>query len=941
MAIRLRGVPDHVTTWDIYHSLEPIVNVTRIDLDEDHEGNRDGTARVVMEPPSRNHWTTGFCVIKTATSGPIRVRAEVDLKSFYRSGETLKSPLGETIPARMQLTAATMQFGFMHQKSTMMSMYSLESQSSRDSLALEIDFKSRWIRMYFSVDLGETRSKKTTQHTRRFKMEIRFSYLTQLFRQDLPSGRSAVIIPLAHAPSVWRRVSDVQSTHSSDKPSWQDWDLWHRQANIMHDPRRMKDMVVALNKEHQLIDIGRWTTYRFELDAAATQIWASMERYLSDYSIKTKSEPSFTLLDRQDANIWDVLDHSSTSMTSVQSAISLLDGGPSVQLPFEVRYQLEVCISRGVLNEHNIDVAFLSKLALMRRELARDILEFLADRGTRVFNPLEIFSDPNALGFASQLDDIVSREDYFVKMRKVIVTPTTIVLTTPAIEINNRVIRHYSIHKDRFLRVQFSDELPEGRINPSVDVSKNDELYTRIFRVLMNGIRIGDRHYELLAFGNSQLRENGAYFFAPTEHLSCEEMRTWMGDFSKIKVIAKYAARLGQCFSTTRHIPGFGWPHVKTIPDIHRNGHCFTDGVGKISRPWAEMIASHLRVNQVPSVFQYRMGGCKGVLAVWPDAQRNEVHIRPSQEKFTGAIFNGLEIIRCSETTTPTLNQQSIIILSTLGVRDEVFHKLLDQEIAGINKAMTDADGAVEHLMRRVDENQTTVTMAKMVRNGFMDVNEPFMWTLLQLWRSWTMKGLREKARIAVEDGAFVLGCVDETQTLRGHDQETERNITARRDSKQLPQIFLQVPDRQSNGQYKVITGLCVVGRNPSLHPGDIRVVEAVDAPQLRHLKDVVVFSSLGDRDVPSMCSGGDLDGDDFFVIWNKDLLPPESKWNYPPMNYTAPPAPEAEDITLRDLSAFFVIYMKNNSLAQIAVAHRAQADRLDSHAAHPKCKSN
>jgi RNA-dependent RNA polymerase len=55
---------------------------------------------------------------------------------------------------------------------------------------------------------------------------------------------------------------------------------------------------------------------------------------------------------------------------------------------------------------------------------------------------------------------------------------------------------------------------------------------------------------------------------------------------------------------------------------------------------------------------------------------------------------------------------------------------------------------------------------------------------------------------------------------------------------------------------------------------GDIRRVQAVDIPQLRHLKNVIVFSTRGARDLPNKwvwfqrdkltvrLGGGDLDGD-------------------------------------------------------------------------------
>jgi len=414
-----------------------------------------------------------------------------------------------------------------------------------------------------------------------------------------------------------------------------------------------------------------------------------------------------------------------------------------------------------------------------------------------------------------------------------------------------------------------------------------------------------------------------------------------MGNFSDIKVVAKYAARLGQCFSTTRAINGLSKPDIVKIPDVflgQKKEYCSTDGVGKISPFLAQMIAAELgiRSNAAPSAFQFRLGGCKGILTVWPEAKDKEVHIRKSQQKFT-ATYNGLEIIRCSHFSCATLNRQTITILSSLGVEDEVFLKMLTEQLENYQSAMSNDDLAVNLLLRYIDDNQMTINIATMIRNGFMAERDPFVMSLLHLWRAWSIKLLKEKAKIIVENGAFVLGCVDETGTLRGYTKPTVapgEQFT----KDELPQIFLQVPDKTDPNRYNVIQGICLVGRNPSLHPGDLRVVEAVDIEALHHLRDVVVFPLKGERDVPSMCSGGDLDGDDFFVIWDKDLRPPE--WNCEPMNYSAPPAKEHNrPVEVTDLMKFFVRYMKNDSLPTIAHAHLAQSDYLEGSVKDPKCK--
>ena len=67
----------------------------------------------------------------------------------------------------------------------------------------------------------------------------------------------------------------------------------------------------------------------------------------------------------------------------------------------------------------------------------------------------------------------------------------------------------------------------------------------------------------------------------------------------------------------------------------------------------------------------------------------------------------------------------------------------------------------------------------------------------------------------------------------------------------------------------------------PAMHPGDVQIVNAVDVPStspLKRLSNVIVFSQHGSRDLPSQLSGGDLDGDQFHIVWEKKLIPKQKE---------------------------------------------------------------
>lgn len=81
--------------------------------------------------------------------------------------------------------------------------------------------------------------------------------------------------------------------------------------------------------------------------------------------------------------------------------------------------------------------------------------------------------------------------------------------------------------------------------------------------------------------------------------------------------------------------------------------------------------------------------------------------------------------------------------------------------------------------------------------------------------------------------------------------------------------------DTPSYQQRVLVQDGIIVTRSPALHPGDIRVANAVDVPPdspLRALANCIVFSQRGQRDLPSQLSGGDLDGD----LYNVSISKPE-----------------------------------------------------------------
>ncbi|KAK3500718.1 RNA dependent RNA polymerase-domain-containing protein [Neurospora crassa] len=943
-AIRVKDVPPRAKLQDLHDLFSEYGHIRNIELDEDRQdvSDRGRRALIRFEPPplSTDFLCRGICRLRIGLVDHWLPLETVDPKREDRKERTIKTQLGNTCPQTLYVFPSTLSFGLLVQPAVFMKKQSVQTLSSDSFLRLEFDFKRMRLVIKFALHYQRELSgfRRQNEH---YKLHIKFGVIKELCRTMVGEEHRQALVMTLRDPPVAYRKRDVSKTFGEDRLTWSENDLWERVVDISPGLDVSRNPV-SLAENHQYIDLGRWLTYWIELDQQSTRVWDQVQQHLLDWNLRTKLTVFPEPLPNQKPKVWDFLDEryahdiQQVSSRSWSNDFSLLAAPPRISLPFDVRYQLEVCISQGIINEHNIDRPFLEKLMefcdndnSFGKDRARLILEYVADEyaGKRIFDPMELFKDNAALTYFPTSFMI---PNHCAWVRRVTITPTRIYFSTPCVEPTNRVIRQWKHAQDYFIRIQFTDEVLEGRIKSG---EAELPLFLRVYRVLEKGVVMGPWHWKFLAFGNSQIREAGAFMFCEQSNLTCDMMRAWMGRFSHIKVIAKYAARLGQCFSTTRLVPGIPAPRIVTIPDVEKDGFCFTDGVGKISPLLAKIVAHDWSIDPPPSAYQFRMGGCKGVLVSWPDVKGMEVHIRKSQEKFV-AEFNGLEVVRCSQFSTATLNRQIIAVLSSLGVPDQVFVDMMEQQLSDFNAAMEDKQKATAILKTFIDENHMTPIIAEMLAYGFMESQEPFVRTLLQLWRSWSIKTLKEKARLNVEKSAFVLGCVDETGILKGHMKVIEdwKDVS----SEKLPQIFLQIPD-DVNGGYRVITGTCVVGRNPSLHPGDIRVVEAVDVPALRHLRDVVVFPLTGDRDVPSMCSGGDLDGDDFFVIWDPLLIPKER--SHPPMISEPIAGKElATEPTVNNLITFFVLYMKYNNLPLIAHAHLATADAEVEGVKSPRC---
>ena len=125
--------------------------------------------------------------------------------------------------------------------------------------------------------------------------------------------------------------------------------------------------------------------------------------------------------------------------------------------------------------------------------------------------------------------------------------------------------------------------------------------------------------------------------------------------------------------------------------------------------------------------------------------------------------------------------------------------------------------------------------------------------------------------------------------------------------------------------------------------PGDVRLLdfkkyvkgdETTEKYKIfERYENVLIFPSRGKRPHPNECSGSDLDGDNYFVFYDLDLILNE-RYVSEPMNYTFNLNPKKKDnIQIKDVIEYFAEYTNLNNLGIIGDAHLALCDKDPKHA--------
>ena len=401
-------------------------------------------------------------------------------------------------------------------------------------------------------------------------------------------------------------------------------------------------------------------------------------------------------------------------------------------------------------------------------------------------------------------------------------------------------------------------------------------------------LQIADKEFKLLLTTSSGVHAQ-KYLYASLERKAILDWAMCHEDIEKLKSTPiKLALRLAMLNSTSVALGAISDITCTFVPDRYakdRTGssdaaHILTDGCGLISPSLARRVqieyakkqlpstiipkhecyqtdgsyqhsvqkaASLKPMTEVPSAFQIRFAGNKGMLVVAysDEAMRGyDIIFSESMKKFTtpSKIEHAtLEIMGFSfPSPSVELNTEVLdILVGNASDSESVFNffkSRLDELLSDCKSQLDDLSATIKHAYDTGDRIGLRMHLL-----GF----PPDVAFLCSVYAR-TLRPLH----IPISKSCRLYGVADFQNVLTPG------------------QIFVQY-------QGEVVEGTVLLLKEPCFSATDVQKFQAVDDARLRHLQNVIVFSTSPDclTSDPSKVAGSDLDGDKFVCIWQPELV--------------------------------------------------------------------
>lgn len=624
------------------------------------------------------------------------------------------------------------------------------------------------------------------------------------------------------------------------------------------------------------------------------------------------------------------------------------------KLPFPIRFQLDRLARNGYLPPSKvIELLPTVRSVLQDKEsdvvahCLRQLARTLPIPGPDTYKQYTIASlEHDILDLAKHYDggapdnpyELNKKHQHINLVHRVMITPTGVRLLGPDPEPTNRVLRQYSKNTDDFIRVIICDE-DGGSVRYDPRASQRVVYDERFRAMLQRPIIIAGKAYDFLGFSHSALRSHSCWFMAPiytnAGFFYASMVLKELGNFEMIRTPAKCAARIGQNFTDTNETIEIQPESVSFLPMVIRNGYDFSDGVGTISKDLLMKVWRVYGTRRLlkPTALQIRFQGCKGMVSLDTRLAGEQLLLRQNMKKFDTENTWKLEICGAAFKPLPMfLNRQLIKILEDLGVPSQVFFDLQDTATSKLRRMTEHPFNAGLLLRQSISQaTQTSSLIWHLAEIGLDYHDDAFLYSVVEMAVVTELRDMKYRGRIPVKEGMTLYGIMDETGFLQEGQVFVITEQQAESSASAASRRHLGDEDAAPSGKQVLVRNNITITRSPVMHPGDVQIVNAIDVPAkspLQSLRNVVVFSQHGARDLPSQLSGGDLDGDLYNVIYDRRLRPRQTyvAAQYPRLSPKELPRP----VTANDMSDFFVTFMETDQLGMLCNVHMQLADQRE-----------
>ncbi|KAE9565876.1 hypothetical protein CGMCC3_g17952 [Colletotrichum fructicola] len=380
----------------------------------------------------------------------------------------------------------------------------------------------------------------------------------------------------------------------------------------------------------------------------------------------------------------------------------------------------------------------------------------------------------------------------------------------------------------------------------------------------------------------------------PRQKLEVREMLDWLLqlDRNEDQLYLKLFARIQLGLSKTTAVAVLDQDQIRHMQKdvVSPIGQVMNDGVGRMSLSLARKVRDVLELSDVPSAIQGRLGSAKGMWIIDVEDTGSDIWIEtwPSQRKwncdFLHQEHRTLEIKDfVAEPRSANLNIQFLPILEDRAKDKQIMRKVVgDNVLRQLSDELEALRNAIKHPLqfrKWVDENSTArkkrlahssvpflaglpeskeEQLSYLGDGGFEPTKQKFMQDMMWKLQSKKCENVTKKMSIRIPNSAYLYMVVDFWGIL----EENEVHVC-------FSSTF-----RTEGFSDSMLHGCDVlVARSPAHLVSDIQRVKAVFKPELRALKNVIVFPAKGDVALADKLSGGDYDGGRAWVCWEPAIV--------------------------------------------------------------------